>query len=312
MKFFRQQQASSTRRDYSGFLPEGGRFDNKGEYVIDCPNCGGKNKLYWNLERRLGHCFGVHPDGLKCELESIIGEQAYREAFDGGVGEMSPVLVASRKTVLPTTNPLAPRPMNSEICAWDFAQSRHFLSQPLEAGGRALTERQVREVPIGGDGQAMWVQLDPLSKEYPIVKFERPADGSGKWLPSRTGINKAAYVFGLREWLKRGNTHVVFVEGVFDVLSPDLYGLGVAVMGSVFPEALSPWLWDLICSGRSIQALYWRDWDPAGISGENKALASLKGWGVPITAVMYPGKHPKEVAPAEARAFLREKGGLIL
>jgi len=287
----------------SGWLPDGGRFDGKGEYVTDCPTCGGRGKFYWNPTRRLGHCFG-----WGCESERIVGQYAY-EALFGGADLHGPAVIAIPPRILPATQQAAiphVRGFSSTVCAWDYPASREFLSGPLPKG-RALTERQVREVPLGGDGRRVWVNLDPISKGYDPVAFERPADGSGKWLPPRSGINRAAYAFGLKKWLQSGREQIVLAEGVFDVLSPDLYGCAVAVMGSTFPDALSELLANR--AGRIVSAYYWPDDDPAGYSGAKKAMESLAGWGVPCTMVGA-GKDPKCTTPSDARQILREVGWL--
>ena len=281
-----------------GWLPDGGRFDGKGEYVTDCPSCGGRNKFYWNPTRRLGHCFG-----WGCDTGSVVGQHAF-EALFGGADRYGPAVIAIPPRVIATVHVDPVRNTTQTTSAWAFPASRAFLSGPLPKG-RALQERQVTEVPLCGDGKRIWVTLDPISSGYDPVAFQRPADGSGKWLPPRAGINRAAYAFGLKKWLQSGCNHIVLCEGVFDVLSPDLYGYAVAVMGSTFPDALSELLANR--AGRSVTAWYWPDDDPAGYSGAEKALTSLKGWAVPC-AMVGVGKDPKYATPDEAREILRKAG----
>lgn len=286
---------------YSGWLPEGGRFDGKGEYVTDCPCCGGRRKLYWNPSRGLGHCFGSVCIETDSAARRVVGEAAYQALF--GDVDYGPAIVAVPPKMMPATAARPERTMDKELCAWDYPVSRAFLSGPLPQG-RDLTEQQVRAAPLGGDGHKIWVQLDPLSIGYDPVTFERRADGSGKWLPPRTGINKAYYTFGLRAWQNSGIASVVLVEGVFDVLHPGLYRRAVAIMGSSFPEALSACL---ARADRLVQAFYWPDPDPAGWAGAKAAVKSLAGWGVPCT-VVGEGLNPKFATPEQAREMLGKVG----
>ncbi len=284
---------------YSGFLPEGGSFDAAGEYVTDCPRCGGRRKFYWNPVKARGFCFGG-----QCQTK-VRGVEDYKALFAGSSG-VSP-LFAKPRDYREDPKPEKIDPTASDD-PWDYPEARGFLGgEPPK--GRGLSREVVWEGGIRARGSRIRVSLDPVCRNHPPYVYVRSADGSSPWMPERAGVRRQSYVYGLKAWEQvEPYLQVVLFEGIFDVLGTGLYGRALALMGSSLSQDLARYLGEAY---PGLRAYYWPDPDPAGQAGAVKASATLAGWGIPCARVDTVGKpelNPKFVPSGEARRILRELG----
>jgi 5S rRNA maturation endonuclease (ribonuclease M5) len=261
-----------------GALPPG-HFDAHGEYVIDvCPACSGKKKLYWNPRLLVGVCFG---GGCGVRLHGW-GDLA--DLYAGRLDELSFGAVNARREGSGNYNTLITGD------PWEDDTSREFLQS------RGITSTAVRAIPFGlrMKDKCLTTIIDPLSPEYSKEVYVRNHDGSGKWLPSRNGVERKNYAFGWKAAKKQhGQREVIILEGIMDLLALQLMGRSVAILGTDFPEPLAVQM-----RTEHMTACLFFDPDSAGDKARDKGMKSLKGWGVPVR-IIEASKDPKDYTPEE-------------
>lgn len=264
----------------SVILPNGHYVSGGREYLTRCPECN-KEKFYWNLIKNVGFCHSCH--------RKVSGERQFAKAFDG---QMS----------------LQPKYQGPEARGPD---PELFLSAVVDKkaraylNGRWVSEAQIIERDIRYYAQRIYVPVTPLSPEFPPGWICRRIHGEKGWraLP---GLRKAHYVYGRRP---EGQT-VVLVEGVFDVLSPGLYGIAVALLGTHLSNTHLAWL-----RTHYKRVIVWLDPDVPGQAAAKGIVRQLRAaglWARNFEAPVDPGAlGPAHPGVVQFKADYNQMGELL-
>ena len=277
------------------WLPPG-HFDGKGEYVLDsCPGCGRSDKFYFNVDNRLGHCFGspcTFNTGHVYGFEML--KEACKVAGISGIERSKPAGVS--KSALDTKG-MENRRLRAQF-AWDVRQSREFLLS------RGVSEVVSKSIPIWWHeiNSSLLIDVDPVSPEYQTTSFYRMLDlPNSKWMPL-TGTEKSMYVWGSSYWKKhwgeKGKPFLILVEGIFDILSSGMLGYAVALLGSDISKGVAKWVESMHCP-----VYLWADPDAAGYKAQEKVAEKLLHWGVKC-GIIESTLDPKKCDKAEVRELL--------
>lgn len=245
------------------WLPSGGRFEEGGsEYVFTCPSCGNP-KFFWNVRGGRGYCF-------RCDLK--VGSAAYlRRLLGTAIPEqekiVEPEVVAQKRFLekVPVRGTPAEIYLASRLVSVDQAEEIGILYEP---------ETQRIHAPI-------WSPLKGLPPSY---KSRSIVPGQKGWM-SRKG-DGGGYLFGASPKKASMDGSVVLVEGVFDVLTPGLWGRALALLGSQLLEGVEWWL--ARTYGKVILLL---DPDEAGTKKAKGVESRLVRWGMPVENLT--GKYPE-------------------
>lgn len=267
-------------------LPGGGVFESGNqEYVLRC-KCG--SKFTWNIQMRTGHCWG-------CKLVISNLSILYKN-FGPGTHDppaQQPITRTSRQSNLVSVEE-AP-----EILEY-LASRRVSKSLALNVGIQADPVTSTVYVPV----------TSQLLNEPPFWMYRSIREGSFGWMaPPQTP--KSAYWFGYPQYHQCREVHEglqnkphppILVEGIFDVLSPGLWGWGVALLGS----KLSPLL-EAFLGAVHTEVWLWMDNDGPGRIAQKTIAGQLSAIGVRVVEIQYPDdrKDPGSYTLDETTAILR-------
>lgn len=151
---------------------------------------------------------------------------------------------------------------------------RSYSQEISNTAAAFLRSRRVNTEPFAFDPETkeLIAQIDPWSPEYPVEYLRRNVSKpKSKWI-HYTNTKTSRYGYGLKNHAAPG---VLYVEGLFDVLSPQLSGIAVATLGTQFREDCALWALD-----KGIRrAAIWYDPDEAGIKGARSAVKILSDCG---------------------------------
>lgn len=246
--------------DYT-YLPSGGTFQESGsEYKMPCPKCGHGN-FFWNVHKHMGNCFN-------CQLK-VLGMGQFSKWFRVEVVE------TRKQAPLPATKPgkdLVKIESDEALPALMYLTSRgvdYGLAQ--RAGLRYSPSQQRLYCPI-------W---SPLTRYQPSWKSRSILPGYKGWM-GEAGDRGKFYLFGKRV----EGPLIVLVEGVFDVLTPGLWGQALSLLGSSLSREIEYWLAETYT-----KVILWLDPDATGVKKAQDIYARLSGWGIPV--VNLSGCHPE-------------------
>lgn len=233
------------------WLPRDGHFEEGGsEWVFECPSCGTK-KFFWNLRKGAGYCF-------RCDLR--VGSKGYlQRLLHLVVPEQEKVVVPEQVTTRAFHERVSVRGTEGEV----YLASRRVSVDLAERIGICF-EPATRRI---------WAPIwSPLAVNPPSWKSRSVVPGQKGWM-SQKG-DGGGYLFGERITTPRKET-VVLVEGVFDVLTPGLWGTALALLGSQIHEALEWWI------ARTFErVVLLLDPDEAGIGKAKKIEGRFIRWGM--------------------------------
>jgi hypothetical protein len=233
-----------------GWLPKGGRTEEAGsEYVFECPECGNP-KFFWNLRKEQGYCF-------RCGFKA--GSARYlMQVMGKAVPDHEKIVVPERATATTSSELIPTVGTDAELY---LATRRVSPALAAEVGIRYEPSRERIHAPI-------WSPLQGVPKSY---KSRSIIPGQKGWM-SRKGDPATGYLFGKKTSYK----NPVIVEGVFDVLTPGLWGSALAILGSQLSEPLKWWI------GRTYAAVTLL-LDPDAEEKSRKIANSLRDFGVMVT-----------------------------
>jgi len=212
----------------------------------ECPSCFRQKHFYFNVQKGEGICHGCK---IKARSWSEFGK-LFSSSFDGSKSWGREFRSIGRETL---TN---------------FKEYTKTISP---SASTFLESRRVSEDRFEFDSKTgeLIAQIDPWSSEYPVEYLRRNIlRKKSKWI-HYTRTKTSLYGYGLRDHYGSG---VLFVEGLFDVLSPQLSGIAVAIHGTNFREEMAQWAVDKGIRKCGI----WLDPDPAGMQGTRNALHILR------------------------------------
>ena len=232
------------------WLPKGGHTEEAGsEYVFDCPECGNP-KFFWNLRKEQGYCF-------RCGFKS--GSARYlMQKMGKAIPDHEKIAVPERSSSTPRSELVPVAGTDAEVY---LASRRVSPALSAEVGLLYESGRERIHAPI-------WSPLQGVPKSY---KSRSIIPGQKGWM-SRKGDPATGYLFGKRTLY----TRPVFVEGVFDVLTPGLWGTALALLGSQLSEPLKWWIsrtfkWVVLLL------------DPDAVVKSQKIAIGLQNFGVHVT-----------------------------
>jgi len=261
-------------------IPQGGS-----EVLLKCPNpdCGkyGEFKVAYNTDKQQGRC-------LRCGF-GLGAEGHVKHIYKTGAD--SP----NRPQVLKSAQA---DPENLFIPAWENEAARKYLE------GRLVSQDVCEACGCLYKDDRVWfptTNLVPVPGGSPILASRSIIPGEKEWRFSRQ--NKRTHVFGA---IPRGST-VILLEGVFDLLSPGLYGRGIATLGSSVSSELAVYL---LSSFKNI--FIW--WDPDAKSKQIETvdrLTELSTYMRIDRAITHTpivkgidGPEPGSLTPIQARGYL--------
>lgn len=203
-------------RKIPDWLPQGGHSEEGGsEYVFECPSCGG-SKFFWNISRRKGFCFHCKVKvGSAASLHRLLGLEVPEQEKASTVERRQQSLQEVSEKV-PVWGTEAEAYLITRKVRPDLAAEIGMLYEP----GRRKIHAPIWS-PVG---------LPRSFKSRSVVPGEKG------WM-SRSGDPAVGYLFG--DPPKR---NPVLVEGVFDVLTPGLWGTALALLGSMLYTPIEWWI----------------------------------------------------------------------
>lgn len=236
-------------------LPEGQTVGEGDEYQFAiCPACEREKTFHWNLISEKGHCCG-------CK-RSVTGYKNLRLFLEGTDCWSSATLpeVVIRELQLPEV----------EENAWFVPDARSFLIM------RGVSQKQCFDCDISysPSRECILIPVQGMSPELPAARLKRYYRfAKSKWYAEYSGFPQTKYVFDVRK--NKNNPNVLFVEGIFDLLSQDLEDIGVALLGTATK--------DLHYKAYLDKTWYvWFDYDDAGIKATEEIKKASKIWGFPV------------------------------
>lgn len=244
---------SSTR--VPAYLPTGGHFEEgNSEYVFECPACGG-SKFHWNVRKAQGFCFNC---GLK------VGSPSHLSRVMGRPAPLQEKKAEPEARVL-LGDPVELGPITAEAAAY-LATRRVPFALAQSVGFRFSESRKRIYAPI-------W---SPFAGHPPSYKSRSILPGEKGWM-SMKGDRNVDYLFGEQD-IPEGMDQIVLVEGVFDVLTPGLWGQAWALLGSNLGSDMEYWLMRQRL-GRVILLL---DPDKTGMAKAKQIESRLVRWGMRV------------------------------
>lgn len=240
------------------------------EYL--CPSCGGT--FYWNTVKFAGQCW-------KC-LYKLRGPKSFKDVFGSD-----------------------PPPKGSSLFQDAVRSKAEWV--PATESGEAMRYLEGRNVPpsLAGEVGIQWTGSEvacPIRSPFkgrPVTWMRRSIHKSG-WYADK--IEKQLYWFG-SDHKHKPNRPLYLVEGVFDLLSPGLWGKGYALLGS----NLSAPLFRHIASKGHNFVILWFDPDYTGRRKAEILRASFESVGI-LTRVVHGWlddlRDPGKYNPEEARSMI--------
>ena len=228
-------------------LPREGEWQGD-EYLTECPRCGsnGKRKFSFNVKKLVGRCF---------ICETTVGSlRAYKKLHEDCVFEY----------VYGTVE----EPKDDEVLPLDLGNPLFYTEAHEYLGQRRVYS--FYDMKYSPRNKSLYIPLTPVSPELPDAWQTRKIWGSSKWRNMR-GVEKGKYVYGPVS----ASTTAILVEGVFDLLTPQLYGLGHALLGSRISEEQAAFL-----AQHYTTIILWMDYDRAGNLGDIQIKEILESWGL--------------------------------
>lgn len=263
------------------------------EYRYLCPRCG-KDNLWWVPSRGGGKCHtcaAIYGNGNLniSAMKKLFGEGSEHD----GLAELV-AMVGAREKKAPA--PVVERQEVEDEFHWKFlwyAKLRRTLVPDLVRAGTWYDEGRNRicfplSRIIGGVPGSVLVPF--MSRSVSEVRKD--------WRVEPEGTLKELYWYNPVELDSR---EIVFVEGPFDVLAPQLLGKAVALCGTKFFEDAHLWAADMARKGHRF--IVWLDNDEAGIQASKKVEGVLKGVSEKVSVIYYT-KEPGDCEPAEAAGVI--------
>lgn len=249
-------------------LPPGSFVKGTDEYLVDvCPSCNKTKHFYWNIKKQVGICHS-------CKY-TISGYKAFKAAFDEDID--------THLAEYPITLDVGKYPKLSTLFlgnAWDFPEGQKFLRS------RFVTEQVARKAPILFRDKCLCIEIDPVSPEFESAVLYRSPTGWPSKFISEKGTRKAFYCYGLRHIAAEFRTPLI-VEGAFDLLTPDLLGYGIALLGTSCSDAVLAFL-----HRRFDFLTVWLDPDEAGLIAKSVLAKKFEEWNIKHRFLEIP-KEPK-------------------
>lgn len=208
------------------------------ELNVKCPKCGGN--FSWNTLKKIGFCFKCsHVIRSQSQFDTQVGVEAPKEYRGLQIAEY--------------------RDKSSWVPAMQSQRAMEYLKHRGVWRSSTIEDIDVRYSP----------QTDeicfPICSPHPHMPREwvrRNITGKG-WFTDR--IDKEHYWFCPPDYIPSEHDRFVLVEGVFDLLSPNLWGCGAALLGSNLSNSLLKFL----IFNAPKELVIWFDADETGI---NKAV----------------------------------------
>lgn len=270
-------------------LPRGGVWAaGKREYIIPCPKC--KKKFSWSLVKSAGQCFS-------CKFH-IRGIQEFYKWFPADEG----------------TEFEAPAPQNRYPDDNEFIAAYERYEAAAYLAGRGVSRKTAEYVGILATSKRIYVPCCSPFNKPPMMMSRSIEPGQKGWM-APTGVDKSKYWFfqhRAQMW-----PVMILVEGIFDVLTPALGYVAVALLGS----KLSTDIESFIAACRPQRVLLWLDPDEPGVMAAKRIEGQLKAHGLktervgsymPVSnekgkleMVFIPAPEPGSCTPLKAREILR-------
>ncbi len=247
-------------------LPTGGRRSGN-ETVWDCPACGGVQKFWFNTRNHKGICY-------RCNTR---------------VGNHKSLLRLFRNPPTVTVD-IGDYPKKIGYIA-DSAHSERTADVEAYLRSRGVNTQLANQIPIRQQGKRILFPVScPMGR--PDEWIWRRLD-HGSWMGPK--YPKGLYWFG-----QCATKHPVLVEGVFDLLTPGLWGHGWALLGTNLSAHLECWL-----AGQDFETItIWFDNDPPGRRRAQQLKKRLNAWIDTRTVFGKPDTDPGNYSPEEAKKVL--------
>lgn len=274
-------------------LPTGGKLESGNtEYVLQCRHCSGK--FTWNIVRGFGHCWS-------CK-QVVTGWKAFYKQFGDGT-EQAPTIEPGLRQ---ETDELEP--------AWEqtsYEPAGEYLFS------RGVNKQLAQEVGIMYRDNRIYIPVtSQVAGDAPFWMHRSILPDSHGWMAPPV-TPKSAYWFGYPQYwrcyqadkdIRGAGCPLLLVEGIFDVLTPGLYGNAVALLGSQLSAVLEAYIGHV-----HPEVWLWLDNDDAGIEGSYKIYKQLLNLGVKVRNVPYEGefqdyKDPSAFSPRDASEYLDRCG----
>lgn len=235
-----------------------GQWSAGSEYVVRwCPNpqCGKKNKLYFNVRKGKGVCFACH---------MVVGSWRVFAKLFGTVAPALEIEVSRDFCILD-------HPSCWYLNAWDAPLGREYLA------GRGVSEAQARSSQFYWveEEQSLAILTDPINPdELPVPLARKIAPKDGSWM-GRYDNSLTQHGFGI-QWIGSDVRTVVCFEGIFDLLAGNWEGKAVSLYGSSMSVEWLCWF-----SQNKIRPVLWMDPDKAGDDAVKKMTQQLYYWEIP-------------------------------
>jgi hypothetical protein len=231
---------------------------------VECPKCRKKN-FSFDTESLTGQCFSCGHSGGGVKFAKILG-----------------VMQESYRPTLKAAPPALTTP--SQDCL-TYLESRR-VTKPDKYG----------------------IKWDPSSREihFPIWSPYRNCRSVmrrqlGASIYINDGMRGRPYLFGKERITNKES--IILVEGIFDLLSPGLWGRGVALLGSNLHEDIEYWLHE-----ERFEKIYvWLDPDKTGFEKSPPIINRLQKWHDKVYRVHgfgLDGRDPGEYTMSDAFALL--------
>lgn len=264
---------------FSGHISREGK-----EYVYKCPLCG-HNKLKWDPKRKAGRCWGCpgHPGyGIKT-MSALLNHRLDVSMAclpDVELRELSPREARHKKVVLPATR--------DDMMWWYLEQERRIKREWLQDVPLWYEEETDRvHFPLRPK-----VGLDPWDNGITMSRICDP-DQKGWWVSRK---DKELHWY---HNLWRIPDTLVLVEGIFDVLTPNLQDCAIALLGTKLYEIGEYWL---VENALDKEVLVWLDDDEPGKLAAKQICSLLTCLGIRWRNI--DAKEPGSCTPEEARGIL--------
>lgn len=250
------------------------------ELCYNCPECG-KDNLWWNVSIQKGQCFTCQ-EGLGVEgMKRLFGEQqTFIDIWNELQAARPPRKVRELKEAAWQDSPLA---------KLFLLKNRRCRPKDLDRSGVIYDEETDRVLfPLqrcrpGGLSQSIYMSrsTNPTTKGW-LFRSEEDAHKDRYWYNP----------LGLRP----ESQTIILVEGVFDVLSPQLLGAAIAICGTNLTEYHE----DALKNAKRV--IVWLDADQAG----RKAARFRVSRQVPNSSFISYNKEPGDCTPVEARQVVMQ------
>lgn len=268
------------------------RGKNGMEYQLLCPNCG-KDNLWYNSTRGRGQCFTCPGNSRSGNL--TYSAQQLKLKFEGldpsGLDEALMDLIVN------------PRKKREVV---QYAWQEHWSAKWYLEKVRRCSPEIIQAANIWYDSDTDKVCI-PIQRILPGPEPDTPPymcrvadpDVSG-WMVQPREVNKDNYWFNPTGIDNPG--HIVLVEGIFDVLTPELLGNAIALLGTKLYEDACHWLLE-----RCPKVVIWMDEDGPGQKAKRDIKMMLDGL-MPVAEINY-DKEPGDCSPQEAQELINQALG---